>query len=86
MGVGVLARVDVLAPDPGKRLRLLGDGSVQIADPLDRAGLRAADADPLLATVGGPARGIGLERSVRGIDSARAVPLLSGVWLTRLVG
>jgi peptide/nickel transport system substrate-binding protein len=76
----------VLAPDSGERLRLLADGSVQIADPLDRAGLDAADADPLLATVGGPVSGIGLERSVRGIDSARAVPLLSGVWLTRLVG
>lgn len=76
----------VLAPGSPARLTLLRDGSVQVADPLDAAELRAAETDPLLATVGGPVSGIGLERSVRGIDSARAVPLLSGVWLTRLTG
>ena len=48
--------------------------------------LGAASSDPLLTTVGGPAFGIGLEGSVRGIDSARAVPMLSGVWLTHLTG
>ena len=54
--------------------------------PTGTHGLRAADADPLLDTVGGPLTGIGLEGSVRGIDSATAVPVLSGVWLTRLTG
>jgi peptide/nickel transport system substrate-binding protein len=76
----------VRAPRPSQRLRMLKDGSVQVADPLDRAGLRAADADPLLTTVGGPPRGIGMEGSVRGIDSVRSVPVLSGVWLTDLRG
>jgi peptide/nickel transport system substrate-binding protein len=76
----------VLAPDPAQRLQLLQSGSVQVADPLDGAALRAVGSDPLLAAVGGPVTGIGLEGSVRGIDSARAVPMLSGVWLTHLTG
>jgi peptide/nickel transport system substrate-binding protein len=76
----------VVAPQPGQRLRMLSDGTVQVADPLGRAGLRAAEADPLLTTVGGPSAGIGTEGSVRGINSARLVPVLSGVWLTRLTG
>ena len=33
-----------------------------------------------------PLSGIGLEGSVRGIDSAQAIPILSSVWLTRLTG
>ena len=74
------------APQPAQRLRMLEDGTVQVADPLPRAGLKAADADPLLATRGGPLEGIGLEGSVRGIASARSVPVLSSVWLTRLRG
>jgi peptide/nickel transport system substrate-binding protein len=76
----------VAAPKPGQRLRLLADGAVQVADPLEAAGLRAAEADPLLNTVGGPRSGIGMEGSVRGISSARSVPALNGVWLTRLTG
>jgi peptide/nickel transport system substrate-binding protein len=70
----------------GQRFRLLSEGRVQIADPLDAAGLRAADADPLLNTIGGPRSGIGMEGSVRGVSSARSVPGLTGVWLTRLTG
>jgi peptide/nickel transport system substrate-binding protein len=76
----------VVAPRPSQRLRMLKDGSVQVADPLDRAGLRAADRDPLLTTLGGRSRGVGAEGSVRGIESARSVPVLSGVWLTDLRG
>jgi peptide/nickel transport system substrate-binding protein len=76
----------VVAPQPGQRLRMLSDGTVQIADPLSRAGLRAVEADPLLTAVGRPGAGIGMEGSVRGIESARVVPVLSGVWLTRLTG
>jgi peptide/nickel transport system substrate-binding protein len=75
-----------LAHQASRRLRLLQDGVVQVADPLGAGALRAADADPLLDAVGGPLSGIGLEGSVRGIDSARVVPVLSAVWLTRLVG
>jgi peptide/nickel transport system substrate-binding protein len=76
----------VAAPQQAERLRLLRDGSVQVADPLGRAGLHTAEGDPLLETIGGPARGIGTDGSVRGIDSARSVPVLSGVWLTDLTG
>jgi ABC-type transport system substrate-binding protein len=76
----------VLAPQPDQRLRLLQEGAVEVADPLGALGLRAADADPLLDSVGGPLTGIALEGSVRGIDSATTIPVLSGVWLTRLAG
>ena len=76
----------VVAPQPGQRLRLLKQGAVQVADPLGQVGLRAADRDPLLLTAGGPVSGIGLEGSVRGIDSAGGIPVLSGVWLTHLTG
>jgi len=76
----------LVAPGTSMRLRLLRDGMAQVADPLGRAPLRAAEADPLLATVGGPLTGIGTEGSVRGIDSARTVPVLSEVWLTDLRG
>jgi len=74
------------APQQAQRLRLLKEGSVQVADPLGPPALAAAQADPLLETVGGPASGIGIDGSVRGIESARALPVLSGVWLTRLTG
>ena len=76
----------VLAPQQGQRLRLLQEGAVQVADPLGPAALRAAGSDPLLDTVRGSLSGIGLEGSVRGIDSAQAIPVLSSVWLTRLIG
>jgi peptide/nickel transport system substrate-binding protein len=76
----------VAAPLPDQRLRMLTDGTVQVADPLDAVGLSAASSDPLLDTVGGPRSGLGMEGSVRGISSAGAVPVLSGVWLTRLTG
>ena len=76
----------VVAPLPGQRIRLLRDGAVQVADPLRASGLRVAETDPLLTTAGGPQSGIGLEGSVRGISSARLVPVLNSVWLTRLTG
>jgi peptide/nickel transport system substrate-binding protein len=76
----------IVAPQPSQRLRMLEDGLVQVADPLGHSGLRAARSDPLLDTVGGPLGGIGVEGSVRGIDSAPAIPVLSSVWLTRLTG
>jgi peptide/nickel transport system substrate-binding protein len=76
----------VAAPLPGQRFRMLSEGTAQIADPLDAARLSAAEADPLLNTIGGPRRGIGLEGSVRGVTSATSIPVLTGVWLTRLTG
>ena len=86
LGPALDAIAFVAAPQSAERLRLLQDGTVQVADPLGPSGLRTAEADPLLTTVGGPLRGIGIEGSVRGIDSARVVPVLSGVWLTNLTG
>ena len=74
------------APSERSRLSLLQAGTVQVADPLGAAALETIAADPLLNGVGGPASGIGLEGSVRGLDSAGAVPLLSGVWLTDISG
>ena len=76
----------VVAPLPGQRYRMLAEGTAQVADPLDAAALRAAEADPLLNTIGGPDSGIGLEGSVRGFSSAQAIPALNAVWLTRLTG
>jgi ABC-type transport system substrate-binding protein len=76
----------VAAPKPDQRLRLLAGGAVQVADPLDASGLRAARTNPLLNAIGGPRSGIGMEGSVRGISSAGSLPLLTGVWLTRLTG
>jgi peptide/nickel transport system substrate-binding protein len=80
-GVAFLAE-----PLPGRRLVLLKSGAVQVSDSLGPAALEAVAEDPLLTTVGGPALGVGLEGSVRGLDSARAVPLLSRVWLTDISG
>lgn len=76
----------VVARQPAQRLRLLQEDAAQVADPLGPGGMRAAEADPLLTTVGGPATGIGLAGSVRGIVSGSSVPVLSGVWLTNLTG
>src|SRR3954452_3325250 len=69
----------VVAPRASHRRRLLKEGTGQVADPLRAAALRVAGADPLLDTAGGPVSGIGLEGSVRGIDSASGVPVLSSV-------
>ena len=76
----------LVAGQPSQRLRLLSDGDAQVADQLGPAALRAAERDPLLVTFGGPAEGLALEGSVRGIDDAGVAPALSGVWLTRLTG
>lgn len=76
----------VVARLPAQRFRLLSEGRAQIADPLDAAGLRAARTDPLLNAIGGPLSGVGMEGSVRGFSSARSIPALTGVWLTRLTG
>jgi hypothetical protein len=74
-----------VAPSSFERLRLLHRGDVEAAWALPNglaAGLRG---DPLLTRVPGPGgRWTGLERSVRGIGSARTPPPLSSVWLTRI--
>ena len=86
LGPALDAVTFLAAPTIDERLRMLEDGSAQVAEPLDAAALARLAADPLLATVGSRRTGIGLEGSVRGIDSARAIPVLSRVWLTDLPG
>jgi hypothetical protein len=55
-----------------------------VASGLGPFSLQKANGDPLLSTLRGDNGGLALERSVRGIDSARAIPSLSGVWLTAI--
>ena len=86
LGPALDAVVFVAAPREQRRLDLLEAGTVQVADPLGAAALGAVAADPLLRQVGGPSTGIGLAGAVRGLDSARAVPVLSRVWLTDISG
>jgi peptide/nickel transport system substrate-binding protein len=70
-------------PDPARRVALLAEGRVEVADELDGPLAREVRADPLLAVEGGDGGPfLGIERSVRGIDDERGVPLLSGAWLT----
>jgi len=74
-----------LSPEPvaGHRLAALLDGSVEIADDLGRHAIERIAGAPLLTVVRG-SRTIGLERSVRGIDSVAAAQSLADVWLTDL--
>jgi peptide/nickel transport system substrate-binding protein len=74
-----------VAPSDRERLLLLRGGTAQVADSLPPAAADRIRRDPLLSYVGGRGdRVLGLERSVRGIDSASAVESLSQVWLTRV--
>jgi peptide/nickel transport system substrate-binding protein len=69
--------------DPADRVALLSDGGVEVADELPASAAKTVRADPLLAVEGGGSGPLfGIERSVRGIDDERGVPLLSGAWLT----
>jgi ABC-type transport system substrate-binding protein len=66
-----------------RRLELLRDGTVQIAEGLGEGQLAELRRDPLLTDQAGPgSRRVGLERSVRGFISADDSPSLSRVWLT----
>ena len=74
-----------VAPSHRERVALLRGGTVQMADSLRPAAKRQIRRDPLLTYVSGAGnRILGLERSVRGIDSASAIEPLSQVWLTRV--
>jgi len=74
-----------VVPSAGERLALLRRGEVQVADRLSAAEARRLTSDPLLSALPGPGGlALGLERSVRGIDSASQIPSLSGAWLTRI--
>ena len=86
-GLGpALDQVDLrVVPSATERLRLLTRGDVQAAWDLPAGVAAKLRADPLLTGLPAPAdRSIGLERSVRGIDSAAVPPEFSAVWLTRI--
>jgi peptide/nickel transport system substrate-binding protein len=74
-----------MEPSAAVRLALLDAGDVQLADELVSSQAEQALADPLLNALRG--RGdlwLGLSRAVRGVDSAREIPSLSGVWLANV--
>ena len=72
-------------PAAAARLSLLRRGEVQVADGLGPAQVRRLRRDPLLTSLPGSAgTAVGLERSVRGFESAAQIPSLSGAWLTRI--
>ncbi len=70
---GAAHRVDALAGE-----------DAEVADELGRAAVRRLDDDPLLTAVSSGGVTIGIERSVRGFDSATAGQSLADVWLTDL--
>jgi peptide/nickel transport system substrate-binding protein len=71
-----------IVPDSDERIELLETGDAKVASGLAPFSLRKASDDPLLSTLPGTDGGIALERSVRGIDTAREIPSLQAVWLT----
>ena len=71
--------------DPEARLAMLQDGLAQVGSDFGGRQLRRLRRDPLLVASKGPGEErLGLERSVRGLESASEPPVLSGVWLTTL--
>jgi peptide/nickel transport system substrate-binding protein len=74
-----------VSPSVRERVLQLRSGTVQVADSLPPSAGRRIRRDPLLTYVTGTGeRVLGLERSVRGIDTASAVDSLSQVWLTQV--
>lgn len=72
-------------PSAELRLALLDAGDAQLADELGPEQARLAAADPLLSVLRGRGRTwLGLERSVRGVESAERIPSLASAWLTTL--
>lgn len=74
-----------IVTSPAERLMLLRRGEVQVAYDLESAQVARLRRDPLLTALPGKgSTALGLERSVRGIASAGATPVLSQAWLTRI--
>ncbi len=70
-------------PSRERRVGLLVAGEVQVAGALAPGDVAELRRDPLLTYLrGGDGSVLGLERSVRGIQSATATEPLSDVWLT----
>jgi hypothetical protein len=86
LGLGpTLDRIEFeVVPDDGTRVRLLRRFDVEIASELSPRVALSLLRDPLLTAVGARSgHGLGLDRSVRGIENWRPQPL-SGVWLAVL--
>jgi peptide/nickel transport system substrate-binding protein len=72
-----------VVPGAAERLAMLDQGGLQVADSLGAGEIPELRDNPLLTYVrGGNGAVLGMERSVRGIDSATAIEALSDVWLT----
>jgi peptide/nickel transport system substrate-binding protein len=72
-----------VTPSDALRLAMLDAGEAQLADELDRSQAAQAERDPLLSVLpSGDGSFLGIERSVRGVESGREVPALSAAWLT----
>ena len=71
-------------PVPGHRFAQLVAGAVEVADELGANAVSRVASSPLLTAVRGAGATIGLERSVRGIDTANVAQSLTDVWLTDL--
>lgn len=63
-------------------VELLLTGSIEVAADLDPAEAKRVAANPLLTVVRGRGTALGMERSVRGIESADLEQPLADVWLT----
>ncbi|MEK6276951.1 MAG: ABC transporter substrate-binding protein [Actinomycetota bacterium] len=86
LGLGPALDQVVFSVVPGQfeRVSQLRSGEVRVAAELNRASAESLSNDPLLTLLGaGSGHSLGLERSVRGIDSTRPEPL-SDVWLALL--
>jgi len=90
---GSAARIDLgpaldqielrVTESPSLRLAQLDAGDAQLADELNSRQASQAESDPLLSVLRGPGDSfLGLERSVRGVETAREVPSLQSAWLT----
>ncbi len=76
-----------IVPSVDARARLLRHADVEAAWGLGTAAAARLRRDPLLTSLVGPGHSsVGLVRSIRGIDSATEIPLLSAVWLTTIAG
>ena len=72
-------------PAPAERVDRLREGSAQVAGDLDRSAIRVLARDPLLSAVpSGGGRGVGIERSIRGIPAGEPAPSLNAVWRTAI--
>jgi peptide/nickel transport system substrate-binding protein len=82
LGPGLDQLEFTIEEDSSARLLALREGAVEVAE-LTASQLDRIGRDPLLFALPGAAGGIGVERSVRGIQ-LQPTPSLSGVWLTSL--